>query len=931
MLIPATSTQSAICRAATDESGIYVQQVVLRVTGHVDHGRLAAAWQLMTVAQPALRSIAYWRDGGWVQAISASSHTTHRKHDLQGLPESQRLVVVRELIGRARAGIDLQAGPSATLDVIMLSGNLSLWAFSYHHAIIDGSSVRILLHELAERYAGSASRTELAGASTATMAEISERLRSLPEDEVRHAYLAEAASYPEVMPTWPGRSTGTAATLLTTECTIPAGAATRAARALGVSVPSLIQAAVLGILAHARGDAHAAIALTVDMRLLEPDALGLAGMFGCVLPVAASFDAADTVGGIAKRLHQSRIPLRARPRVGLPELLALLAGHTTGAPDVLLTFQPTGDLPAPPAGLVWERDETREATEFALNIDVFVGDSKILLRLQRDTTRVTAPDLARLTDSLTAFLADPARTFADVAEPGWLTRIRAQPKVSPGQEEILPVILDAITAVTNEAFSEDDDLLARGLSSLTLMLVAVELTERGLPYTVAELLECRTPRRLAGVVRAPREVARTGSGGVSPEISTFTKLEQSVLARTNAIGWGDQPVREQSRIGYLALLDRAALEAALSDLLEAYPSLRRGFGTAGTRRPIPRLVDLGETNDPAGVATSWLHRQISNPQCANGLPLFTAAAAIGREETHLALDFHTALLDGWSFGTLIRDWQRAYDARRTGRKFRPSGKDVSVYARWAAGLDRRAARAHWASALAESSFPRIAPASSHRRAATIGLALPGAREFATRSGLTEQVSAIALAAAALAAATGQAPGECTAVRTSVRPVHLPDQLRVVGHVMAEIPVPLVQAGAQPASNYARSFANFLTHAREHAHGGDLLLRDAVSIGADRSLWRNLVVFEEYLLTDEWAARTAVAPHWRETETWRRDISPSVRTLYILPRSEGYGLTLTSVADEDPEQVLADVVDEAERIWGDISAPLPLAVCNSLPL
>jgi hypothetical protein len=183
--------------------------------------------------------------------------------------------------------------------------------------------------------------------------------------------------------------------------------------------------------------------------------------------------------------------------------------------------------------------------------------------------------------------------------------------------------------------------------------------------------------------------------------------------------------------------------------------------------------------------------------------------------------------------------------------------------------------------------------------------------------------AAALAAAAFAHVTGQPPDEPLGVRASARPTELPGAMRMVGQFTTELPMPQLTNTSQPWSEAIRHFAASVEAAGRHSHLGETGIRSAAACPPEADLYRNLLVVEEYLLIDEWAAQ-AGPDAWTHRNQWRREVSPSVRTLYVEPVVDGYDLALSTSVDEDPANLLATVVAQVSTVLSSSAHPVSTA-------
>ncbi|MFF5205888.1 amino acid adenylation domain-containing protein [Streptosporangium sp. NPDC000396] len=138
-------------------------------------------------------------------------------------------------------------------------------------------------------------------------------------------------------------------------------------------------------------------------------------------------------------------------------------------------------------------------------------------------------------------------------------------------------------------------------------------------------------------------------------------------------------------------LDRAALEAALGDVVERHESLRTVFpdvdGTPRQRilpadkaRPTLSLTEVGEHELDSAVAEAARYAF----DLAAEPPLHVRLFALGAELHILVVVVHHIAGDGWSLTPLARDVATAYAARRAGRepKWSPLPVQYADYTLW---------------------------------------------------------------------------------------------------------------------------------------------------------------------------------------------------------------------------------------------------------
>ncbi|MGW6971561.1 condensation domain-containing protein [Streptomyces sp. NPDC054952] len=911
-LLPCTAAQIAITEASRG-TGQYLQQSVLRVSGSLRPDRLRRAWEQTQQHHQVTRLTLHRHEDRWVQVVRAEAHAeSWATHDLRGIPRAQRELVVGELVRAAGRTLDLRVGPLLRLDLLIEGDTAALLILSHHHAAADGTTVDLLLRSLAEAYAGrlDAPRLDLVSATR--------RLWTGAHEDPLTEFATDIADMPALLPTWP-RPAGPPEFITEQRGVKLDIARTRRDAAAHSATPATVtQAALLAVLAHGRREPAACLSLAVDLRALVPGALHTTGLFLTTLPITARVGPADTCLTLAAQLSRRGGQLRLHPGVSLPQILtaASAAGHH-GVPDTLLTVQRSTALPAPPPGLSWCRAWTSEHTEFALNLDAEWTD-EVVLRAQFDLTRVPVDHVAGLLDRVEAVLAEPSRPVtALLGEPGWLRAAGSAPEADGS--DLLVRVLAAVRRVTREPVGPDDDLLRAGYSSLTLMSIVVDLAEHGIPCTVGALLDQPTARGAAAYAeRRQAGGENTRTADAAPTL--FTPIESGLLARTERAGWGPQPMHEQSVLTFAEVLRPSVARLAWQKVIERYPALGRQW--CRTTAPAAPELATGSATDTHQAARDWLTAQLGIPFQPDA-PLLRAALFVGARDSSLALAFHNALIDGWSFPTLIRELQRAYAALTTGVDSPvPLGDDGGAYRRWLS-VRRDDDAGFWAKALAGSTFPpRDSTRRSRERAvARLHRVLPDLTAVSAEAGSTPNMVAAALTSTAFVQVTAQPLREPLGVRVSARPTELPGAMRMVGQFTAELPMPCFAGPPRRWSEAIRQLAASVEAARRHAHLGETGIRSAAACPAGSDLYRHLLIMEEYLPLDEWASQAGPGA-WTLRGQWRREVSPSVRTLYVEPTVDGYDLVLSTAADEDPADLLAAIAARTRSALDAWARPAP---------
>lgn len=168
------------------------------------------------------------------------------------------------------------------------------------------------------------------------------------------------------------------------------------------------------------------------------------------------------------------------------------------------------------------------------------------------------------------------------------------------------------------------------------------------------------------------------------------------------------PYIVQVRVGLTGPVDAEVMRTALHALLDRHPNLRTGFGrrpeTGETVQTVFHAIDvplscrdlggLSEDERAAAIERSLAEDAVvrfdmARPPLLRGM-LFTLEPA--RHE--LVLTYHHIILDGWSFGTVLRELLALYGSRGNPAGL-PPAPPYRDYVAWLASRDSAAAERAW--------------------------------------------------------------------------------------------------------------------------------------------------------------------------------------------------------------------------------------------
>ena len=148
-VLPLTDSQQAIlfdCITSTDP-GVYVEQIAFKLGSKISESRLKSAWEEVYRQTPALRSIIVW-DGldQPLQIVRTDVQPTWSEGDWSLVPPGAVAEKQNAFLRADRArGLSLLNDPVGRHHFVTLPDDTAWVVWTFHHALIDGTSARLVL------------------------------------------------------------------------------------------------------------------------------------------------------------------------------------------------------------------------------------------------------------------------------------------------------------------------------------------------------------------------------------------------------------------------------------------------------------------------------------------------------------------------------------------------------------------------------------------------------------------------------------------------------------------------------------------------------------------------------------------------------------------------------------------------------------------
>src|SRR6476660_7842587 len=618
-ILPLSPLQEGLLfHALYDAQGpdVYTSQLVLGLEGALDPAALQVAARALLVRHSSLRA-GFQHENLMrpVQIIVRSLPPPWRTIDLSMLDDAGGAARVAEILAQDRAEhFDLSAPPLLRFTLIRLAADRHRLLLTFHHILLDGWSMPVLVRELLALYAHAGDAAVLPAVTPYRdyLAWLARQDRAAATAAWREA-LAGLEEATLVAPPAAGRELVALQPLVVTLSETLSTALSQAARSRGLTLNTYVQGAWAILLGRLTGRDDVVFGVTVAGR--PPEVAGIetmVGLFINTLPLRLELPPGLPLRDLLAQLQERQSALMAHQHLGLAEIQGLAGlGELF---DTLVVFEnypvDHASLAAEAGGLRLAEIVGHDATHYSLSLVAAPGE-RLELRLdyrpdlfERASVAALAERLIRL---LEAAVGEPDRALGS---------------------------LDILSAADRDTIMREWNDTARAIACATLPdLFAAQVAET--PDAIAVVFEDQslTYAELNG--RANQLAHHLRGLGVGPEVVVGLCLERAPAMVVGLIGILKaggaylplDPDYPPDRLAFM--LDDAAApvlvtQAALRARIPAHntkivcldadgPAIARFSTTALPHRLQPQntayvIYTSGSTGTPKGVAA--LHQGV---------------------------------------------------------------------------------------------------------------------------------------------------------------------------------------------------------------------------------------------------------------------------------------------------------------------------------
>lgn len=355
------------------ERHLYHEQLVFKVKGELEPTLFKQSWEKVISNNEVLRTVFDYEDDPIQIVINDQSLDFE---ELDATSHNYKEVITRILQKDLKKGFDLQKGPLIRLKSVKLNGKTSFIMMSYHHMIIDGSSIPLLLEELRKYYMELSTKKQIDFVFRTPYKEYIRWLSSQKTIEAQKYWKDYLDNY-----------SGTNSILAEEHSkTLVGSQVARIKKVFPIEISKSIRNISLKSHITVSNILQAVWALTLrDITHADQVVFGstvygrppelhlsndMVGLFINTLPMLVRFETNESVISIAKRLQYDWASMQEHSFLSLSEIKKLMPSKTTSDPfDSIFVFTDQSLVGEKSPFLEFEVYEYRELTNYTYTVD----------------------------------------------------------------------------------------------------------------------------------------------------------------------------------------------------------------------------------------------------------------------------------------------------------------------------------------------------------------------------------------------------------------------------------------------------------------------------------------------------------------------------------------------------------------------------------
>src|SRR5579875_1147061 len=329
------------------KSGYYLVQMRARMQ-NLNRNAFQAAWRSVVQRHEALRtSFHFPEEGDPTQFVEPEVRLEWNEQDWSNLQQEETEHLLGELVGRDRArDFDLTEAPLMRFALVSVAPGMHEFVWTYHHALLDGWSVPLLLNEVARFYQASLNGSAVILPDPRPYRDYIVWLQNQSREQAKAFWRSTLGEFTgpthlsveQTAVDVPGNPRGKEQKLLST-------AVSSRSRAFGqrqdVTLNTIVQGVWAILLSRYSGETRVVFGVTVAGRPAElSGAESMVGLFINTLPTSVEVDGSDLVIELLRKIQRDQVEGRRYEYTPLADIQEWIENRK-GTPlfDSTVTFE----------------------------------------------------------------------------------------------------------------------------------------------------------------------------------------------------------------------------------------------------------------------------------------------------------------------------------------------------------------------------------------------------------------------------------------------------------------------------------------------------------------------------------------------------------------------------------------------------------------
>ena len=845
---PLTAIQQGLLfEGMAHEGERYVQQICIRFPEVQDTDRLQAALTMLVDQEPILRTMFDWEGEEPIQIVIGNSkptisHYTSASADIE-LPS----LLNKEMNALAPPNV----GPPIRFMIIHSPKMAPALLVTYHHVLMDGPGVDILLNKLSKIYQTGESQPT----ANATKKYVGWTMAHVGDSELRfwHNHLRALKKRDgQLAPYAISQSEDTyrARKHLTPALNRSLRAAARDLHATPAVLVQALWTLWAGAYFHKKALHYGLVQSTRVPGLVDDDSVGA---FINTLPWLAP-DTGITLEQMTKHIQEEMLGMDRAKHYSLSAINQQVSPYASRFDAILTIAHNTGQS-------TYSVLATRENTGYmlAVDVDISANATELICAVPADMSDfgVDADTVINsFYEAIALYLADPTKlvqlpqTYQAVD-----VHLRQSVRLTDKQRK---VVIAALQTVLTQPVSDSDldkTFIELGGDSVDALKVSTLLAREGMRFPVGDLLEADS-------------VAQAASGQQIITVATPRGATGTVLSLGQRVGlafWqagAKRDYHEQTAFKLEGAVDAKHFKQAVVQLTKSLPSLRTVYQLKEDSLPVPLVrptmpIDLQHEDHAQQAFSAWVQKTADKDleqefDIEQGPVLRIRTAQAGQKNWYLFMSFPSFVCDGWSFSLLLERLFVLYSNSIHKRvqapevqklPFQPLAKEVAI----------------------STGAGNIARSVAAEDVHTVSFTVPAEQvaahaSYARTQKITPSAFYMAAYCQSIAADTEISVGVYDAART------FDDGLTAKAVSMYGVVIPCHVTPQQDIAAYAKQ-------AQSELAKGKAKIANAQNLGALTEPAEYYFVYENYPKDAETKLREDAIPYFKEQDDWRRQMLP----------------------------------------------------------